>query len=255
MDEIIQKFKSKKLVKPKISAVYGIYTLSGECLWIGQTENLYSQLDDHYHSSRASTIRGHVENDDGSDISIDDLWEKTALKTIVVKDTRKRNELEKRLIEELEPRYNKQRNVSTNQKDSVKSASSLMKSLQTSEDNLRYDIPDKFQTFVLSWDWPDPPSQGTKQAQNIVGVIYRLMSMNGFTTDDFITAIQNRADEARGMKPSLGDDYEETVRANCVRDLGYNRMNKTRSTAAEDFLAESRKVVKEYKSKYRYQEE
>jgi len=130
-----------------------------------------------------------------------------------------------------------------------------MESLPTDKNKLRYDIPDKFYTFVLDWGWPDPPRQGTKQAQNLVGVIYRLMSMDGFSTDDFTTAIQNRADEARGMKPSLGDDYEETIRANCVRDLGYNRNNKTRSTAAEDFLAESRKVVKKYKSKYRYKED
>jgi len=255
MDEIIQKFKSKNLVKPKISAVYGIYTLSGECLWIGETENLYSRLDDHYHSSRGSTIRGCVENDDQFNISIDELWERTALKTISVKDTKRRKELEKRLIEELEPRYNKQHGASGGEKSSVKSASSLMESLPTDKNKLRHDIPDKFYTFVLNWDWPDPPSRGTKQAQNLVGVIYRLMSMDGFGTDDFITAIQNRADEARGMKQSLGDDYEETIRANCVRDLGYNRKNKTRSTAAEDFLAESRKVVKAYKRKYRYQEE
>jgi hypothetical protein len=250
MDEKIIEFKSQNLIEPKISAVYGIYSRDGECLWIGESENLYSRLDDHYHSSRGSTIRGCVENDESIDISIENLWEETALRTYPVSGETERKRLETRLIQELEPRYNKQSR--TQHRTTPTEAQTSSESQQSpSESGMRYDVPDVFHRFVLNWNWPDPPSRGTKQAENVVGVIYRLMMMDDFSPAGFNTALQNRADEARNTNRSLGERYEDTVRDGCVRGLGFYKQDATRETASKDFLAESRKLVRTYKEEYR----
>jgi hypothetical protein len=251
MDDKIRDFKSQNFVKPKVSAVYGIYSRDGECLWIGESENLYSRLDDHYHSSRGSTIRGCVENDEKIDLSVDELWEKTMLKTFTVSGKSKRKRLESHLIKELEPRYNSQSGSSVNQQKSVEGRGETNRKESASRKSSRYDIPNTFRKFVLSWDWPDPPSSGTRQAENVISVVYRLMMMDEYSPEGFTTALQNRADEARNANPSLGERYEDTVRDSCVRGLGFREQDATRETATKDFLAESRKLTREYKKEYR----
>lgn len=247
----VREFKSQNFAKPKVSAVYGIYSREGDCLWIGESENLYSRLDDHYHSSRGSTIRGCIENDEYINISVDELWEETLLKTYTVKGKSKRKQLERRLIRELNPRYNSQSGSSGNREVSVNSESGASSEGTTSQKSSRYDIPDTFRRFVLAWDWPDPPSPGTRQAENAIGVAYRLMMMDDFSPEGFTNALQNRADEARNANPSLGERYEATVRDSCVRGLGFREQDATRETATKDFLSESQKLAREYKQKYR----
>lgn len=109
MDNRTKEFQEQTFTKPKVSAVYAIYSLDRRCLYVGESENFYSRLDDHYHSSRGSTIRGCIENDENTNISVDNLWEKTMLRTITgVSNSSKRKQLERELITELEPKYNKQ---------------------------------------------------------------------------------------------------------------------------------------------------
>jgi GIY-YIG catalytic domain. len=108
MSELSEQFQERGFTKSKVSAVYAIYSRDGDCLYVGETKNFYSRLDDHYHSSRSSSIRGNIQSDEDIDISVDSLWEQTKIKTMTgVSDDSERKELEGELIEDLDPKYNR----------------------------------------------------------------------------------------------------------------------------------------------------
>jgi len=115
----------------------------------------------------------------------------------------------------------------------------------------RYDIPDTFYNHVVEWDWPNSIPPGSKQAENVVSMIYRLMAMDDFTPEAFNVAKENRADEARNEDPNLSDDYESTIRDNCIRSRGFTERNAVRQTATKDFLHEAKTLVDDYKNEYR----
>ena len=108
MSEPTENFQQQGFIKAKVSAVYAIYSRDNECLYVGETENFYSRLDDHYHSTRSSSIRGNIQDDEDTDISVDSLWEETKIKTMTgFSDTSERKQLERKLIEDLNPKYNR----------------------------------------------------------------------------------------------------------------------------------------------------
>lgn len=96
-----------------------------------------------------------------------------------------------------------------------------------------------FRQFVLDWDWPnDTLKEGTKQAENVVGVIRRMK--DGF---DFADAARRQAEEVRrNSEKNLADNYHTTVRAQCAKeDMGVVH-------GANQFSSEVDKLLREYEN-------
>jgi hypothetical protein len=87
--------------------------------------------------------------------------------------------------------------------------------------------------------WPDPPDQNTIQLENLAGVLFRLKGTQ-VTKQQFRSARDAEAELARKIKSSRGNEYQRTVHAHCVRDLGYEG-----DDAVDEFVKDARRFLKQ----------
>jgi hypothetical protein len=107
-------------------------------------------------------------------------------------------------------------------------------------------VPPTLHEFVVNWGWPSNLKKGSTQAKNVAGVIWGMMAQESFDKDAYNWAVEHRADRARREDSSRGEDYESTVRASCVRGLGFSGDGATRS-----FRNEAKRLVRDYQEEYR----
>lgn len=84
-----------------------------------------------------------------------------------------------------------------------------------------------------------PPGRNTEQLTNLAGVLYRLRTASYVTTDQYRDARNAEAKLAKRINPSLKNEYQKTVHAHCVRDLGYEG-----NDAMEEFVEDARRFLK-----------
>lgn len=108
------------------------------------------------------------------------------------------------------------------------------------------EISAPFYKTVVNWDWPKSIKRGSTKADNVTGVIRRMMAQGSCDEEAYNWAVDHRAEEARREDDSRGDDYEWTVRDSCVRGLGF-----TGDGATKRFRKECKNLIESYQQEYR----
>jgi len=108
------------------------------------------------------------------------------------------------------------------------------------------EMPAPFYSTVVNWDWPKSIKHGSTKADNVAGVIRRMMAQGSCDEEAYNWAIDHRAEEARREDNSRGEDYEWTVRDSCVRGLGF-----TGDGATRRFRKECKNLIETYQKEYR----
>ena len=112
IDTLTEKFEETEFTRPYFSIFYGFYDeRADEWLYVGQAKYGISRLDNHLNSRRGSDLLGNVDRDDQRDVYVDAkeyIKRDVKVKYVEIPDNSKRDRVERRIIQSLRPKYNKQ---------------------------------------------------------------------------------------------------------------------------------------------------
>lgn len=103
--DYLEELREKEFEPIRRSGVYVIFDAeTDEPLYVGQATDIHQRLNDHMVGAGDSDLRPRAETDSG--FNFDDLRDATKVKWVEVDgDRSRREEVERRIEEELEPRY------------------------------------------------------------------------------------------------------------------------------------------------------
>lgn len=102
VSEEVEQFVSLDTVPPKMGGVYGIFTTEGECLYIGETTNLISRIDNHLYGGG---FVDKLKRDPDPTVDPEKVWSQTRIKFQAIEQDSIRKQVEDVLKHDLDPEY------------------------------------------------------------------------------------------------------------------------------------------------------